>query len=262
MPERRYILPLQSSGDLVVTWQQGWKICVIRHNGRLIGVIPDLRRLPQRQRTFRMPDGSTLRIEVFYTGSILFDFSLFLNNKLLLHRENVARSLKISYCTILFIAGVNFLTGLLYLSNQLNDWPGILFFLCAGLSSLVFNGVAATLISSAIYLILGLRVWQHSWKALVTAIGLVCLDSAYLAFTLLLNGETAIFAYPLLLSRFIILLAIAMGLQGFRDLQAENLSTSNLASSKASKAEKIIANILALLIDPVSWIFNRIDRNN
>lgn len=263
MPERRYILPPQHSGDLVVTWRKPWQTCVIRWNGRLVGMISDLRRLPQQGKVFRLPDGSTLRIEAFYTGSILFDFSLLLNDELLLHRNSSTRSLTLSSCTILFIAGVNFLTGLFYLSGQLERGPVILLLLCAGLSAVAFKGIATIFISSAIYLILGLRAWQRSWKALVIAIGLFCLDSAYLVFVLLWGGgEVAVFVHPLLLSRLVILLAIAMGLQSFEKPEKGHPTTSHLAFSETSKIKQVIASMLALLIDPISWIFNRLDQNN
>lgn len=236
---------------------------MLRWNGRLIGAIPDLRKLPQQQKSFRLPDDSILKVEVFYTGAILFDFSLFLNNELLACREKAVRSQIISYCTIFFMAGVNALAGLLYLINQLNSGSIGLVFLCAGLSSFVSGGFTAIFIASVIYLILGWQVWRRSWLALAITIGLVCLDSAYLVFILSRSGgEAAVFIPPLLVSRLIILLMITTGLEGLENLQGGNSARSNLAPFGTLQIKRIIATILSLLLDPISWLFNRINRNN
>lgn len=235
---------------------------MLRQNGRLIGGIPDLRKLPQQQKGFHLPDGSVLKIEIFYTGSVLFDFSLFLNDHLLVCREKAVRSQIISCCTILFMAGVNALAGLLYLFDQLNSGSISLVFLGAGLFSFVSGGAAAIFIVSAIYLILSWQVWRRSWIALIIAIGLVGLDSAYLVFALIRSGgEAAVFIPPLLLSRLMVLIAIAAGLEGLEKLQTGNLTTSNLAPFGILRVKRITVNILALLLDPISWIFNRMNRN-
>ncbi len=271
MPQRHYILPLQYSGDLDVTWQRQWRMLALRQNGRLIGLVPDLRKLSQKQKSFQLSDGSILSIEVFYTGSILFDFSLLLNNKLLVCREKAVRSLMIACGTILVVAGFNSLAGLLSLSDQLanhlNGGTVSLFLLCAGQFSFSFREAATAFIISAIYLILGWLAWRRSWIAIAISIGLVCLDSAYLVLILIRgSGELAVFVPLVLLSRLIILLAMTTGLAGLEKLQGGNLAASHLASSGTfrmkQQVKQIIVTVLALLIDPISWIFNKMNENN
>ncbi len=108
MPQRIYNLPPNKSGNLVVSWQRGWRMYVIRLNGKSVGTIANLKMLSQKQKTFHFRDGSTLRMELFYTGAILLDFSLFLNDEPLYKKNRFPRLLAVSYCTILFLAGVNF----------------------------------------------------------------------------------------------------------------------------------------------------------
>jgi hypothetical protein len=263
MPQRIYNLPPNKSGNLVVSWQRGWRMCVIRLNGKSVGTIANLKMLSQKQKTFYFRDGSNLRIELFYTGAILFDFSLFLNDEPLYQKNRFARLLAVSYCTILFLAGVNFLAGFFLLTGLFDNWSKVLIFLCLGVSSLVFyGGITAVFVGSALYLILGFLVWKRSEKALVIALTLVFLDSAVLILALLWgSGELAVFLHPLLISRIVILTSATIGLEGFEELHASSATSHQSPSGSFGKLKQLIINILAILIDPISWIFNKVSQN-
>ncbi|MEG3848616.1 hypothetical protein QT971_14745 [Microcoleus sp. herbarium19] len=263
MPQRIYNLPPDKSGNLVVSWQRGWRMYVIRLNGKSVGTIANLKMLSQKHKIFHFRDGSTLRIELFYTGAILFDFSLFLNDERLYQKNRFAGLLAVSYCTILFLGGVNFLAGLFLLAGLLDSWYKVLIFLCIGVSSLVYGGITAVFVSSALYLILGFLVWKRSGKALVITLTLVFLDSAVLILALLWgSGELAVFVQPLLISRIVILTSAAIGLEGFEELHASSATSHQLPFIIFPKVKQLIVNILAILIDPISWIFNKVSQNN
>lgn len=262
MHQRIYNLPPNKSGNLVVSWQRGWRMCVIRLNGKSVGTIANLKMLSHKQKTFHFRDGSNLRMELFSTGAILWDFSLFLNDEPLYKKNRFARLLAVSYCTILFLAGVNFLAGLFLLTDLLDSWSKVLIFLCLGLSSLVSGGITAVFAGSALYLILGFLVWKRSGKALVIALSLVFLDSAFLILALLWgSGEVAVFVQPLLISRIVILTSAAIGLEGFEELHASSATSHQSPSGSFGKLKQVIINILAILIDPISWIFNKVSQN-
>lgn len=126
----------------------------------------------------------------------------------------------ISSLTLLLIAGLHLVTGVLWLTH--NDWVDstLLLHFAAGLlfpvswigsltQSAIISSIAVLLISF-FYAFLSIRVWQGSQFPAIAAFSLLLLDSLWLLLSAILGGrESSVLVPPFLAVRVVLLLLIA-----------------------------------------------------
>lgn len=162
MPKQTYALEPGGPKRLEISWKAFWKDTIIQLDGGPVGAIPDKKSLEAGQ-AFRLPDGSTLKVQLIQKFSTV-ELRVLRNDQPLPGSASDPQTmLKVAYGIVFFVAGLNILLGLVavFFNVQLLVQIGI------GLGSLLF-GLA--------FLLLGFFIRRRSLVALILAILIFALD--------------------------------------------------------------------------------------
>lgn len=162
MPKQTYALEPGGEKRLEVSWRWNWKDLTVSLDGNSIGVIPDQKAL-SAGREFRLPDGSTLKVQLA-RKYMSVELQVLRNGQPLPGSTSDPETrVKTAYIIVYFLAGLNLVLGLV--SSLFN--VGLLQELGIGIGSIIFG---------LVFLALGFFTQRRSSVALILAIVLFALD--------------------------------------------------------------------------------------
>jgi hypothetical protein len=177
MPLRTFTLP--KGGKLEIEWKGMWRDVAVRVDGALVGSVPTQKDM-KAGRTFALPDGSTLRLQLENRGD---DFNLHVlvdDKPIQAGRLTRPTTQMILVATLLiFFAFVNAAFGVVIQAPVLLASPPLL-----DLNGEVINGYAL-LMAGVVFFVLALLVAQRRvWAVLLGVLALIA-QIAALAVTFL-----------------------------------------------------------------------------
>ncbi len=161
MPKQTYALEPDGQRRIEVSWKGIWKNISVSLDGQILGVIPDQKALAAGQE-FPLADGSSIKVQL--VGKLYSTELRVLRNGQPLpgSASDPLTRVKTAYGLIYFVAGLNFLLGILALA-------GVEFFQQLGFGVI-------SLIAGVIFLMLGFFTQHLSSIALIMVIVLLALD--------------------------------------------------------------------------------------